>query len=172
MDDDTQKLIHTINTVKSKINSLASRLEHMIELVIGGYYSQDDQDYKDSSYIIFHDDNELSFHKKIKMLERFLERKFPQFLKDNSDLINRMNRVRKLRNKFAHSINLSNEDHKQFVGKPYFELVYIEEGATKHEQFTWEDIRLRIQDFESLLNSIEILFSELDKDQAKKLKNS
>lgn len=77
MDDDIQKLTHNIDGIKSQINSLASRLEHMVELVIGGYYSQDSQGYKDSSYIIFHDDNELSFDKKIKMLERFLERKFP-----------------------------------------------------------------------------------------------
>lgn len=81
-----------------------------------------------------------------------------------------MHRVRKLRNKFAHSINLTTEERKQFVKKLYFELVYIEEGHMKHEQFTWKDIALRAGDIISLIEPIEILLAKLYKIDLKKLK--
>lgn len=163
MVEDAQSLKNFINNFKSHINSIASRQEHLIELSIGMYYSVNDLDYRDFAHVFFHNENELSFNKKIKLFERFLKRKFPQILKNNPDFLKQIHRVRKLRNKFAHSINLSIEELKQFVGKSYFELVFIEEGEMKREQFTLEDMTKRVDDLEKIGDVAEKIFQKIFK---------
>ena len=108
--------------------------------------------------MIFHDKNELTFSKKIEMFERFLQKKFPDFLRLQPDFINRLNRIRKLRNRFAHSINLTPGELRKFLGKGYFELGFIEEGVPKHEQVTFKEIIERTRDAESLLHDIDLLY--------------
>jgi len=157
-DQQVELLKNTIYSIKAEITSLASRQEHMIELVLGMYYSIDNSDYKDFAYVFFDNQNELSFDKKIKMLERFLKRKFPKILKENQDFIKQLHRVRKLRNKFAHSINLVENELKQYVGKSYFELYFVEEGISKREQFQWDNITSRLDDLTKIGDQVEEIF--------------
>jgi len=156
-----KKFITLVHEQKSRFSSISAGLEHAIEVLIATYFIIDDKDYQDFANIVFHKDNEISFNKKIKMLERFLSRIFPQFLIDNPDFINRFNRFRKLRNKFAHAINLTSEEMKQFVGKSYFELGFIEDGVPKQEQFTFQDIDNRLKDARNLLEDIKKLFRQV-----------
>jgi hypothetical protein len=109
--------------------------------------------------VFFNNQNQLTFDIKIKMFERFLNRNFPDIIKNDPDFINRLHRVRKLRNKFAHSIRIPEEELKSFLDKSFFELDFIEEGNTKREQFTWNDIKSRLNDLEQLTYRISEIMS-------------
>jgi len=164
-----EQLVNLIHEQKSHITSISASLEHSIDMIIGEYYTIDDQDYQDFANIVFHNDNELSFHKKIKMVERFLNKRFPEYLKENPEFIQRLDRIRRLRNKFAHAINLTTEEMKKFVGKSYFELGFIEDGIPKMEQFTFKDLEERLQDGRKLVDSITEIFHEVVKAKIEKM---
>jgi hypothetical protein len=154
-----EELRSRIDGIKSMILSLSVRLEHGIEISIGQYYAKTEKNYRNFSYVFFNNQNQLTFDIKIKMFERFLNRNFPDIIKNDPDFINRLHRVRKLRNKFAHSIRIPEEELKSFLDKSFFELDFIEEGNTKREQFTWNDIKSRLNDLEQLTYRISEIMS-------------
>lgn len=89
------------------------------------------------------------------MFEKFLTTIYPEYLEQNPDFLNSLTRVRKVRNKFAHSVNPQNSTIREFVDKPFFKLMFVEEGSIKHEQIMWNDVKQRYADFEKIIAEIK-----------------
>jgi len=152
-----EELYNVINGDKSRFLSICAGLENALELLIAGYYTLGEDDYKKFLSVIFADDAELSFSKKIKMFERFLKKYYPEFLSEKPDFIQKLNRIRKMRNRFAHSINLTPEELQPFLGKKYFKLGFIEDGVPKEDTISFDEILARNTEAETVLHEISEL---------------
>lgn len=143
---DIKNLRDRINDAKSRFGSLTTNIETQIELVLAQYFAKNKEDYKLFCHLFYPNEIELTFGKKIKIFERFFTKKYPDYLKQNKGFILALTRVRKLRNKFAHSMNPLDNELKQIIDKSYFVLKYFEDGSMKKEQFTWKDLEGRYND--------------------------
>ncbi len=162
---DDKQIRAYIDDTKSRIQSLATSVEHMIEIHIASYFTKSNEnDYKFFCELFYPIDVGITFGIKIRLFEKFLKKTDPDFLKKNPDFINSLNRVRTLRNNFAHSINVVDKDLKNFRGKSYFELHYVEDGMRKVKQFPIKEIIQRYIDFKNVVDSLEKLFKEQIKD--------
>lgn len=163
MDEKIEELYNIINGDKSRVLSICTGLENAIEILIAGYYSLGEDDYRKFLSVIFSDDAELSFSKKIKMFEKFLKEYLPEFLKEKPDFIKKLNRIRRLRNKFAHSINLEPKELEPFLGKNYYKIGFIENGVPKEETISVPDLLTRMDEVDSILKEIQGLQDKVDK---------
>ena len=102
--DEREGLRMQIVEIKSNFLAASTAIESLVEATISKYF--DPSRTKIFVNVVFHNDNEISFSKKINMLERLLAKALPKFLDENKELIKMLNRIRKLRNKFAHAIDL------------------------------------------------------------------
>ncbi|MCA9820389.1 MAG: hypothetical protein KC440_06515 [Nitrosarchaeum sp.] len=136
-----EKLRLRIVDTKSNFLAASTGIESLVESAISKHF--DPSRTKIFVNVVFHNDNEISFSKKIKMFERLLTLALPDFLKDNPDLINMLNRIRKLRNKFAHAMDLNPDELSPFIEKNYFQMAFYENGEVKKENFVFNDIAKR-----------------------------
>ena len=160
---DANDLKRRTSSMRITIISLATNIEHQIEIILANYFSANSDDHSLFSSLFYPMDMGLTFAIKIKILEKFLKKVDPDFLNKNSDYINSLNRVRKMRNMFAHSMNPTLEDQKKQVGKMYFELDYVEDGIFKTRQFTLDQMIERVNDIEKISKSMAMLHRKLKK---------
>jgi len=167
------ELNEIINGTKSKFLSVCTSIENQLEIVMADYFSKGDfDDYKLFSKLFYGGDAELTFSQKIKIFEKFLKEVYPEYLKSNTDLINSLNRVRKMRNKFAHYINPGKDVLSKYVGKSIFPLIYIEDGILKDEEFPFKDIVERFHDFSEILKETTKIMDQCKKTYQSKQKDS
>jgi len=160
-----------VNTTKSITLSLSTNIEILIEVIISGHYTITNKEWYAFEKIFFNEDLELSFSKKIKMLERFLKTLYPEVLKENSELINELNRVRRLRNHFAHSVNPDAEELKNIVSKRVLTLFYMEEGREKTFEISFKDIQKRIDDFKNIKDTLNKILEVIKTKKGKEYLN-
>lgn len=156
--EDVEEYQKIANSIKSMTLSLATNIEILIEVIISGHYTITDKEWYGFETIFFNDDLELSFSKKIKMLERFLNTLYPETLKENSELINELNRVRRLRNHFAHSVNPNEEELKKIASKRLLTVFYMEEGKEKKFELPFTDMKKRLDDFKNIKKTLNKIF--------------
>jgi len=161
--DNITQIRDNIDAIKSRIGSLSTLVEHKIEIILADYFTENDKDYFLFCELFYPLEIELTFGKKTKLLEKFLKKINPEYLRKNSDFINSLVRIRKLRNNFAHSINPTNEELRKIVGKSYFELKYIENGVPKTKNFPIKDIDDRFNDCKLAIDELKGLFKEMRK---------
>lgn len=153
-----------INGTRSRFLSVSSNIENQLEIILADYFTRGDFDeYRLFSKLFYGREAELTFSKKILIFKKFLKKIYPEYLEKNTDFINSLERVRKLRNKFAHYILPQSDDLKQYVDKPIFPLFYIDEGILKQEEFPIKDVVARFQDFQKLLGELENLMKHCRK---------
>jgi len=88
---------------------------------------------------------ELTFSTKIKILKAILELRYPDLLKEHPKLIGEIKKIKKLRNKLAHSMLDSSEE---FLEKRYddrIRLIFYKKGEKKHLILKVDDIRERLK---------------------------
>ena len=147
------ELLNKIHSTESRILSITTNIETELEVIVADYFSKGDfEDYKLFSHLFYGNEAKLTFSQKIKIFEKFLKKVYPSYLKTNKDFINSLERVRKIRNKFAHHINPRQSELNDYVGKDNFPLHYVEDGLPKSEIFSWKVIMERFKDFENILN--------------------
>lgn len=147
------ELLDKIHTTKSRMLSLATNIEAQLGVIMADYFSHGNfEDYKLFSHLFYGNEAELTFSQKIKIFEKFLKKIYPSYLRVNKDFINSLERVRKIRNKFAHHINPKKYDLTDFVGKSHFPLNYVEDGIHKSEIFEWNQIMERFNDSEKIID--------------------
>lgn len=162
-----------IHGTRSRFLSIGSLIEHQLELIIADYFTRGDFDEsKLFSKLFYGGDAELTFSQKIKIFENFLKEVYPKYLKSNTDFINSLNRVRKMRNKFAHYIDPGKAELSKYVGKSIFPLFYIEDGILKNEKFPFKDIVERLRDFEKILKQTTEILKHCQKTYQSKRKDS
>ena len=161
-----------IHTSKSRFLSVSTSIEAELEVIMADYFSRGDfDDYQLFSHLFYGKETELMFRKKIMIFEKFLKKVYPSYLKSNKDFINSLERVRKLRNKFAHHINPRKSDLTSYVGKSHFPLHYMEDGLPKTEVLTYQDVANRFDDFSNILVETEKIMKHCQikwKDKLKK----
>jgi len=152
-EDKIKELQERINGSKSRVLSLGTNIETELEIIMADYFTRNLNDYQLFCHIFYPMDVGLTFGIKIKIFESFLKELYPDYLtKENPDFINSLNRVRRLRNKFAHHINPKKSDLVALIDKPYFILFYMEDGLPKYEQMVWKDIEDRFNDFKNIID--------------------
>ena len=150
MSNDVEILRIRIADIKSRITSLSTAIETRLEIILADYFTNSFEDYQLFCHLFYPFDIELTFGKKIKIFEKFLNKVYPEYLKQNPDFINSLIRVKKIRNKFAHSINPKKSDLEKVIDKSYFILFYMEDGLPKEEEIPWKYIEERFEDFKSI----------------------
>lgn len=152
-EDKIKELQVRIFDTKSRIISLATNIESQLDVIMAAYFSKNNDDYQLFCHLFYPIEVGLTFGIKIKIFENFINKIYPDYLeKINPDLINSLGRVRRLRNKFAHSINPKRVELGEILDKPYFILFYTEDGLMKNEQIMWNDIDDRFKDFENIVD--------------------
>lgn len=168
-EEEIEKRIHAS---KSRFLSISTNIETELEIIMAEYFSRGDlDDYQLFSHLFYGKETELMFRKKIMIFEKFLNKVYPSYVKSNRDFINSLERVRKLRNKFAHHINPRKVDLTPFVGKSHFPLLYMEDGLPKTEVLTYQDVNDRFDDFSKILIETEKIMKYCQnkwKDKSKK----
>jgi hypothetical protein len=165
-----QDFINTVNNVKVRTLSLATRVEHMIEVILVDYYTFSKSEYQSFHHTFFNERNEITFGVKIGMLMRFLEKEHPEILKNYTDLENSLTRVRKIRNRYAHAMNqkLAEIDPE----KTHFILEFVENNQITKETVSFREAAERILDFKNIVDSIDAIFKELQEKKKKRPFNS
>lgn len=167
-EDEIQDRIHTS---KSRFLSISTNIETELEIIMAEYFSRGDlDDYQLFSHLFYGKETELMFRKKIMIFEKFLKKVYPSYLKSNKDFINSLERVRKMRNKFAHHINPRKSDLTSYVGKSHFPLLYMEDGLPKTEVLTYQQIMDRFDDFKKILIETENIMRYCQKKYQSKAK--
>lgn len=101
---------------RSQIIYEATALEGQLENIIACHFCSDED--KHLSFIAFlFNRAEVPFSKKIEIVEAILNEHYADLLKDLPGLINKLNSVRNLRNKFAHSELVLSEERLKEVPK-------------------------------------------------------
>jgi len=154
-----------IDSIKSGFISLATTSENMISLTFSEHYCLSPQQAKEFQSIFFSDDLQISFHDKIIMLEKFLNKNYPDFLKNNPELINKLNRIRKLRNNFAHSFEPKPDRLKKLMENEILELEYLEDGIIKKHSYPFTEIQERTNDSKDVHNILVKLYEKIVEDK-------
>jgi hypothetical protein len=80
----------------------STAIEGTVESIIAWHFCPDEEKHLSFVALIFVT-TELTFSKKIDILERLLKNSYPDILKDVPNIINELTSLRKFRNKFAHN---------------------------------------------------------------------
>ena len=159
---DVADLTRFTNSAKSSIISLTTNIEHQIETILAKYFTDNQEDYDLFSSLFYNIRTGITFNKKIEMFKKYLNKVYPEFLKENTNFINSLELLQRLRNNFAHSMNPKGEDKEKLIGKVYFELYYIEEGKLQTKQFSFEQMKDRIEDIEKIRNNLILIYKKLN----------
>lgn len=147
MDKETEDYVNRTSKMKSMVITITSRIEYQINLILASRFSTTGEEYEKFSRVFFNNVNELTFSVKIKMLENLLIEYYPEFLKQNIDFIKSLDRVRRLRNTFAHSIDPTLEELNDFTKKQsHMSIFFLEDGDQKNKVLSYDEIMLRIED--------------------------
>jgi len=152
---DEAEIYTYILNAKSSILSLASTVEHQLELIIASHFSITDKDYDLFCKMLYPNSIGLTFGIKIGLYEILLKSEEPKYLVQNPDFIKSIRRIKELRNHFAHAMNQPKKALKNFVGKKHFELDYLVEGRMLTRQFTIDDIKNRYDELNNIVNELQ-----------------
>ena len=89
-------------SAKSNVLSLATNIEHQIETILAKYFTDNQEDYDLFSSLFYNIRTGITFNKKIEMFKKYLNKVYPECLKENTNFINSLELLQRLRNNFAH----------------------------------------------------------------------
>jgi len=164
-----ENYLRRVDIIKSTVLSLTTASEHLIETILSEYYVFTEEEGKDFAKIFFYRNLKTSLYDKILMLERFIDSKFPQFKKENPEIINQLNRMRNLRNKIAHSMAPKPDEQKELMVKDTIRLIYVEEGILKNAEYTFKVMQARSDDVVAINKTLKALFILVAEDKLKRL---
>jgi hypothetical protein len=97
---------------------------------------------------------DATFSGRLETLEKIVKRWFPAFLASHAGLFNRLGKIRRLRNRLAHShLDSSNE----FMAKNYtdrIQLVFHEDGVEKTQVITVTEFHALLQECTQVVTSL------------------
>jgi|APSaa5957512535_1039671.scaffolds.fasta_scaffold04223_2 hypothetical protein len=152
--DEAEIYTYIINA-KSQILSLCSTVENLLEITLASHFSILEKDYELFCNMFYPNEIGLTFGIKTKLFKKLLEQDEPRYLVKNPDFINSIDRVRKLRNSFAHSMNQPKSNLKKFIGKKHFELDYLELGKMTSKPFTIDDVKKRYDELKKIILELQ-----------------
>ncbi len=135
--------------------ALTSTIEYQMQLTIASQFTDNNEDYKLFSSLFFSPDSGIFFKRIIKILERLLEKKYPQFLKKNPKFIKDLYTIGDYRNKFAHSFIPDNDTLRKIIGKNHFILGYLEGGVITQHKFAWNEIKEKLLLMKNIVSKME-----------------
>jgi hypothetical protein len=93
----------------------------------------------------------LSFSGRIKVLQKVVARSYGSFVQEHPALFERLDKIRRFRNRLAHS-HLDTSD--EFIAKGFkdrIQIVFYEEGTTKQQVITVEESDERLKECSAIL---------------------
>jgi len=108
-------------------------------------------------HIFFHASLKIFFSDKINMLERLLKSQLQDFLSKNQNLIDDLNKIRKMRNEFAHTVTLANvqtNEQLPWAQKKIIRLADVKDGKIIYHEYDYDH-------FEELLKKGEKVNKQL-----------
>lgn len=79
---------------------------------------------------------EISFSRKIKILKKILEIEYPELLKENTELINNLDKIKRFRNTLVHSMLDNSDDFLEKKHQDRIRVVYYKDGEKKTRTIT------------------------------------
>jgi len=148
-----KKYNEKVKNFRSEIIENATTLEIQLEWIISSFFSKNFDDYALFNYLFFGENVQLGFHDKILMFEKLLEVNMKEFQKKHPDIIMKLNRIRKVRNRFAHGEATSPHINKLKYMKKQIFFEIVEKGEKKDVDYTFVFLKEILKDFD-VLNKI------------------
>ena len=142
-----KKHLEKVQYFRTVIIEGATTLETQLEWIISSYFSKDSNNYALFNYLFFGENIQLGFHDKILMFEKLLGTSMKDVHKKYPDLLTKLNRIRKVRNRFAHSETQNSNPKKIKLMKKQIFLILVEKGEVKEVDYTFVFIKEVIKDF-------------------------
>jgi hypothetical protein len=130
--------------VRSHILYEAIALEGMVDQVIAWHFCPNEEKHIWFSSLIFRK-GEVTFSKKIEILETILKQFYPDINADMPGLVTRLQNIRKIRNEFAHSELVLDEDKLLEKVPEGIYLRSIKDGKVIEKFFRQEDMNERVK---------------------------
>ncbi len=126
--------------IRGSILELSVTLEQMTTICISSFFVKNTPDQWLFTQTIFNE-SEISFSNKIRILEKIVHLRFQKFEKKHSNLFKKLNRIRKLRNRLAHTMpDLTAERRIEDVQRFKIRLEYYEDGKIMHHVLSIDDV--------------------------------
>jgi hypothetical protein len=150
-----------LNEIKSKHISICTNIEAQLEMILLDYFVFSDEDRDKAHQIFFGDDAiAMTFRMKIAMVCRILREieKVPNYdEKAIKEYELALDRVRRMRNRFAHSINPPNDEILKIQDKQLIRVFMFEKGQPVTKDYSITEIDGRYNDNVEIQNkTIEI----------------
>jgi len=158
-----KKYNEQVKHFRSEIIENVTSLEIQLEWIISSYFSKNFNDYALFDHLFFADNVQLGFHDKIMMFEKLLDLKLKDLHKKYPDIVMRLNKCRKVRNRFAHGEALDPWPHHLKNMKKQVIFVIIEKGEQKEADYTFDFLKEVIKDSYSLNGVLSKQIRELKK---------
>lgn len=148
--------------MRSQIIYEATALEGQIENIIASHFCPDEDKHLSFVSLLFNR-AEVPFSKKIDILEFLLKQHYPDILNELPGLINKLNSVRRLRNKFAHAELVLDEDKLNEIPKGVYLRSVDRDGKVTTDFMPADEGSKRITNANSLGFFIFFLYLEIQK---------
>ena len=86
---------------------------------------------------------DFSFSARVELLEKVVKLSFPAFANTHNDFFTKLDKIRRFRNRLAHS-QLDTSDKFLARGGEQIQLAFYENGEEKHQIITFADVKLRL----------------------------
>jgi hypothetical protein len=138
---------------RSQIIYLETTINTQISECIAWHFCQDEKKHLAFMALLFNR-GEIPFSKKIDIFEFILKKDYPDLYAECKGFISKLNALRRIRNKFAHS-SLVLDDliklHKQKVENGIYIRTLDREGNKKDEFFSEDDLKARTDEYTDLM---------------------
>lgn len=143
-------------------------LEHCVQIdqvctsIISSYFVKHHYDQIFFSQIVLND-NEVTFSQRINIVEKLLKHRFQEFEKKHPELIKKMNRIRKLRNRLVHTLSsLDDINSIKSIMKSQVLLEYYEDGKIKHHSVSAKEMDIATKEYFSIMDELFTLFDLIE----------
>jgi hypothetical protein len=160
--DRLQKLHDTATSIRGVFLEQAIWIELLISDIIMRHFCPDQQQYRLLHSLVF-SRAEVTFSMKIDVLQRLFKLCYKDLLKKYPNLFPRLNKIRKRRNRLAHS---HLDTSKEFLSKGFkdrIQVIFYENGRTKQESITLKNNHKMLEECSRIVHILTELQGEVAK---------
>jgi hypothetical protein len=145
---------------RSQIIYIATAIEGVVGEAIAWHFCPDEEKHLLFMALLFQR-AEVPFSKKIDIIEYLLKNNYSDLNQDYAGIINKLNSVRRLRNKFAHSELVLDEERLKEVDKGVYLRYLNRDGVVVEELLSTEETNKRLEEARDLRWFVIYLLEEI-----------
>jgi hypothetical protein len=157
-----QKLHDAATSIRGVFLEQAIWIETLVTDIIVRHFTSDERQYSILNSLIFNR-AEVTFNMKIEVLQKLFKFCYKDLLKKYSGLFPRLHKIRRRRNRLAHSHLDTSEEFLSKGFKDRIQLIFYENGRTKQEVITLKNHHAMLQECSRIVHILTKLQDEVAK---------